>query len=38
MLKRKWVAQDLDSRALRLTSLGRREMTSRFGLRVDAAI
>ena len=33
-LKRKWVAQDLDSRALGVTSLGRREMLTRFGLQV----
>jgi len=33
-LKRKWVSQDLDSRALRITSFGRREMGSRFGLQV----
>jgi DNA-binding transcriptional ArsR family regulator len=31
-LKRKWVLQDLDSRALRVTGLGRREMMTRFGL------
>jgi DNA-binding transcriptional ArsR family regulator len=31
-LKRKWVVKDLDSRALSLTPLGRREMRSRFGL------
>lgn len=31
-LKRKWVVQDLDSRALTVTSLGRREMLARFGL------
>ena len=31
-LKRKWVIQDLDSRALTVTSLGRREMLNRFGL------
>ena len=31
-LKRKWLTQELDSRALALTALGRREMTSRFGL------
>ena len=31
-LKRKWVTQDLDSRALSITSLGRREMLARFGL------
>src|SRR6266566_6562383 len=33
-LKRKWVLQDLDSRALGVTSLGRREMLTRFGLSV----
>jgi hypothetical protein len=33
-LKRKWVVQDLDSRALGVTSLGRREMLARFGLQV----
>jgi DNA-binding transcriptional ArsR family regulator len=33
-LKRKWVAQDLDSRALEITSLGRREMLTRFAVRV----
>jgi DNA-binding transcriptional ArsR family regulator len=33
-LKRKWVIQDLDSRALGVTSLGRREMLTRFGLQV----
>ena len=33
-LKRKWVVQDLDSRALGVTSLGRREMMFRFGLDV----
>jgi DNA-binding transcriptional ArsR family regulator len=31
-LKRKWVIQDLDSRALGITTLGRREMRHRFGL------
>jgi len=31
-LKRKWVIQDLDSRALRITKVGRREMLTRFGL------
>ncbi|WP_244220747.1 ArsR/SmtB family transcription factor [Pseudomonas kribbensis] len=30
-LKRKWVTQDLDSRALTLTAAGRKEMTARFG-------
>lgn len=33
-LKRKWLTQDLDSRALGVTSFGRREMLARFGLRV----
>lgn len=33
-LKRKWVSQDLDTRAVRVTNLGRREMGSRFGLQV----
>jgi hypothetical protein len=33
-LKRKWVSQDLDSRAVRVTNFGRREMGSRFGLQV----
>jgi DNA-binding transcriptional ArsR family regulator len=31
-LKRKWVVQDLDSRALGITSLGWREMLARFGV------
>jgi DNA-binding transcriptional ArsR family regulator len=31
-VKRKWVIQELDSRALSVTSLGRREISSRFGL------
>lgn len=30
-LKRKWVVQDLDSRALSVTRIGRREMLKRFG-------
>jgi DNA-binding transcriptional ArsR family regulator len=33
-LKRKWMVQDLDSRALGVTNLGRREMLTRFGLQV----
>ncbi|MGA2355463.1 MAG: ArsR family transcriptional regulator [Terriglobales bacterium] len=33
-LKRKWLLQDLDSRALRVSRLGRREMMARFGLHV----
>jgi DNA-binding transcriptional ArsR family regulator len=35
-LKRKWVIQDLDSRALGITNLGRREMRNRFGVLFDA--
>jgi DNA-binding transcriptional ArsR family regulator len=31
-LKRQWVSRDLDSRALTITSVGRREMQARFGL------
>ena len=31
-MKRKWVAQDLDSRAIRVTNTGRREMFTRFGV------
>jgi len=31
-LERKWLVQDLNSRALAVTSLGRREMLARFGL------
>ena len=33
-LRKKWVVQELDSRALRVTALGRREMQSRFGIEV----
>ncbi len=33
-LKRRWVIQELDSRALDVTGLGRREMLSRFGIQV----
>ncbi len=33
-LKRKWMTQDLDSRALDITALGRREMLARFDLRI----
>jgi DNA-binding transcriptional ArsR family regulator len=33
-LQRKWVAQDLDSRAISVTGLGRREMRTQFGLQV----
>lgn len=31
-LKKRWVTRDLDSRALRLTPTGRRELSTRFGL------
>jgi hypothetical protein len=31
-LKRNWVTQDLDSRALALTALGRKEISARFGV------
>lgn len=34
-IKRKWVVQDLDSRALGLTAGGRREMAGRFGVSAD---
>lgn len=34
-VKRKWVTKDLDSRAIRITNVGRREMLARFGLEVD---
>jgi hypothetical protein len=33
-LRRRWLVQDLDSRALSVTNLGRREMLARFGLHV----
>ncbi len=33
-LKRKWVSQDLDSRALRMSRSGQRELQLRFGLRL----
>ncbi len=33
-LKKKWVTQDLDSRALTITNVGRREMRARFDLDV----
>jgi DNA-binding transcriptional ArsR family regulator len=32
-LKKKWVVQELDSRALSVTAAGRRDMRARFGLR-----
>jgi len=34
-VKRKWVTKDLDSRAIRVTNAGRRELLVRFGLEVD---
>jgi DNA-binding transcriptional ArsR family regulator len=34
VIKRKWLTQDLDSRALALTTLGRKEISARFGLKV----
>ena len=33
-LKRKWVNQDLDSRAIRVTNAGKRELLARFGIEV----
>jgi hypothetical protein len=33
-MKRRWIIQDRDSRALSFTSFGRREMLNRFGLQV----
>jgi len=32
-IRKRWVTQELDSRALSLTGLGRREMRTRFGLK-----
>lgn len=34
-VKRKWVTKDLDSRIIRITNAGRREMLARFGLEVN---
>ena len=34
-VKRKWVTKDLDSRVIRITSAGRRELLARFGLEVN---
>jgi DNA-binding transcriptional ArsR family regulator len=36
-LKRRWVVQELDSRALSVTRVGRREMAVRFGVAADIA-
>jgi len=33
-LKKRWVTQDLDSRALAVTTFGKREMLNRFGLQI----
>jgi DNA-binding transcriptional ArsR family regulator len=35
-LERKWVSRDLDSRALAVTGVGRREMQTRFGIHVES--
>ena len=35
VLKKKWVTQDLDSRALAVTGAGQREMLSQFGLQIE---
>lgn len=37
-LKRKWLLEELDSRALSLTALGQRELQSRFGLRLKTEL
>jgi DNA-binding transcriptional ArsR family regulator len=37
VIKRKWLTQDLDSRALALTTLGRKEISARFGLKVPVS-
>ena len=34
-LKRKWMTQDLEGRALGITNLGRREMLDRFGVQIS---
>ncbi|MEO7027110.1 MAG: helix-turn-helix domain-containing protein [Caulobacteraceae bacterium] len=36
-LRRKWLEQELDSRALRVTSLGRRELTRHLGVGIEPA-
>lgn len=35
-IKRKWLTQDLDSRALALTAIGRKEITARFAIELPA--
>ncbi|WP_460146340.1 ArsR/SmtB family transcription factor [Pseudomonas sp. S2_A02] len=37
-IKRKWVTQDLDSRALALTVLGRKELSSRFAVELPVQV
>ncbi|EJM71446.1 putative transcriptional regulator [Pseudomonas sp. GM50] len=37
-IKRKWVTQDLDSRALALTALGRKELSSRFAVELPVQV
>jgi len=37
-IKRKWVIQDLDSRALGLTVTGQREMAARFGISPETEV
>ena len=37
-LKKKWVTQDLDSRALAVTGVGQREMLSQFGLQIERSV
>jgi hypothetical protein len=37
-LKRRWVAQDLDNRILRVTAAGRRELTARIGVPAAALV
>jgi hypothetical protein len=32
MLRRRWIDQDLDSRILRVTAAGRRELPAKLGL------
>ena len=33
MLRKRWIARERDSRALRLTGIGEREVSVRFGVR-----
>jgi hypothetical protein len=37
-LKKRWVTQQLDGRVLTVTSAGRREMYTRFGLTLDEPV